>query len=36
MIEQEVNGVTHVLIPKEAWDKICEFFDKLDKVGEIE
>ena len=24
MLEQEVNGEEHVLVPKDAWIKICE------------
>ena len=34
MLEEAINGVPHVLIPKEAWDKICEVFNKIDKIGE--
>ena len=34
MIEQDVNGVPHVLVPKEQWDKIWEVFDKIEKMGE--
>ena len=34
MLEQEINGVTHVLVPKEMWDEIWEVFDRIDKLGE--
>ena len=34
MIEQDVNGVPHVLVPKEAWEIVSEVFSKLDKMGE--
>lgn len=34
MLEQDVNGVPHVLVPKEVWDKIWDVFDRIEKVGE--
>ena len=34
MLEQEIDGVTHVLVPKEMWDKMWEVFDRIDKLGE--
>lgn len=34
MIEQEINGVPHVLVPKEMWDKMWDVFDRIDKLGD--
>lgn len=34
MLEQDVNGEPHVLVPKEVWDKIWDVFDRIEKVGE--
>ena len=34
MLEQEINGVEHVLIPKDAWVKICDVLSKIEKMGE--
>ena len=34
MLEQDVNGVPHVLVPKEVWDKIWDVFDRIKKAGE--
>ena len=34
MLEQDINGVPHVLVPKEDWDKIWELLDKFEKIGE--
>ena len=34
MLEQEIDGVTHVLVPKEMWGKMWEVFDRIDKLGE--
>lgn len=36
MLEKEVDGVEHVLVPKDAWIKICEVLRKIDKMGGIE
>lgn len=33
MLEQEVNGETHVLVPKDAWEKIWEVLNKIEKMG---
>ena len=35
MIEQDVNGVPHVLVPKEAWEIVSEVVSKLDEMGEL-
>ena len=34
MIEQEIDGVPHVTIPKELWDKMWDVFDRIEKMGE--
>lgn len=34
MLEQDVNGEPHVLVPKEVWDKIWDVFDRIENVGE--
>ncbi len=34
MLEQDVDGVPHVLVPKEMWDKIWDVFDRIEKMGE--
>ena len=32
--QEEIDGVPHVLVPKEDWDKIWEVFNKIEKLGE--
>ena len=34
MLEQEVNGVTHVLVPKDVWDDIMGVFSEIQNNGE--
>lgn len=34
MLEQDVNGEPHVLVPKDVWDKIWDVFDRIENVGE--
>lgn len=34
MLEQEVNGVTHVLVPKDVWDDIMNVFEEIQNSGE--
>jgi predicted urease superfamily metal-dependent hydrolase len=34
MIEQEIDGVPHVTVPKELWDRMWEVFDKIENIGE--
>ena len=34
MLEQEVNGVPHVLVPKEEWEQIWKVLDKISKMGD--
>ena len=34
MLEQDVNGVTHVLVPKDVWDDIMNVFGEIQKNGE--
>ena len=29
MLEQDVNGVPHVLVPKDVWDDIMIVFDEI-------
>lgn len=34
MLEEDVNGVPHVLVPKVAWEKIWDVLNKIEKAGE--
>ena len=34
MLEQDVNGETHVLVPKEVWNRIMAVFDQIEEIGE--
>lgn len=34
MLEQEVNGVPHVLVPKEQWERIWDVLDKISEMGD--
>ena len=34
MIEQDVDGVPHVLVPKDAWEKIWDVLDRIQEMGE--
>ena len=34
MLEQEVNGITHVLVPKDVWDDIMAVFQEQMNKGE--
>lgn len=34
MEEKIIDGVPHVLVPKDAWDKIWEVFGKIQEMGE--
>ena len=34
MLEQDVNGVPHVLVPKDVWDDIMIVFDEIKNKGE--
>lgn len=34
MKEEVIDGVTHVLVPKDEWDKIWAVFDRINKLGE--
>ncbi len=34
MLEQDVNGVTHVLVPKDVWDDIMNVFGEIQNSGE--
>lgn len=32
MLEEEIDGVTYVYVPKVMWDRIWEILDKIDEV----
>ena len=34
MLEQEVNGETHVLVPKKDWERIWAVFDRIEQLGD--
>lgn len=34
MYEHEINGIPHVIIPKDDWERIWAIFDKIEKMGE--
>ena len=34
MIEQEIDGVPHVLVPKEEWERIWGVLDKISEMGD--
>ena len=34
MLEQDVNGVPHVLVPKDVWDDIMTVFQEQMNKGE--
>ena len=34
MLEQEVNGEVHVLVPKDVWEDIWKVFNKIEDIGE--
>ena len=34
MLEQEINGETHVLVPKDVWEKIWDVLNKVNEMGE--
>ncbi len=34
MLEQDVNGVRHVLVPKDVWEDIMDVFGEIQKKGE--
>ena len=34
MLEKEIDGVPHVIVPKELWDKMWDVFDRIENVGE--
>jgi hypothetical protein len=35
MLEKEIDGVTHVIVPKEMWDEMWDVFDRIKKMGEL-
>ena len=34
MLEQNVDGVPHVLVPKDVWDDIMRVFHEIQNKGE--
>ena len=34
MLEQELNGETYVLVPKEKWNKIWDVLDRASEIGD--
>ena len=34
MMEMEVNGKTHILVPKDVWDEIWDVFNPIEQIGE--
>ncbi len=34
MLEENVNGVPHVLVPKDVWDDIMTLFSEIQNKGE--
>ena len=34
MLEQEINGEIHVLVPKDVWEDIWKVFNKIEDIGE--
>ena len=34
MLEQEIDGKIHVLVPKDVWEDIWKVFDKIEHMGE--
>ena len=34
MLEQDVNGKRHVLVPKDVWDDIMAVFSEIQNKGE--
>lgn len=34
MLEQEIDGVAHVLVPKEQWEHIWEVLDGIINMGD--
>ena len=33
MLEKEIDGVPHVIVPKEMWEKMWDILDRLEKIG---
>lgn len=34
MLEQEVNGETYVLVPKEKWGKVMDVLNRIHDLGD--
>lgn len=35
MLEDEIDGVTYVYMPKNLWDRTWEILDRIEKLGNI-
>ena len=35
MLEQEIDGVTHVVVPKDMWDEMWDVIDSIKKMGDL-
>ena len=33
MMEQEIDGIIHVLVPKEDWERIWDVLDRISEMG---
>ena len=34
MLEQEIDGVPHVLVTKEYWNKIWDVLERVEQIGD--
>ena len=34
MMEQEIDGIIHVLVPKEDWERIWDVLDRISEMGD--
>ncbi|WP_296893188.1 hypothetical protein [uncultured Methanobrevibacter sp.] len=32
MLEEEIDGVTYVYVPKDMWDRMWEILDRIDEI----
>ena len=35
MIETEIDGKPHVIVPKEMWERMWKVFDRVYELGDI-
>ena len=33
MLEEEIDGVSYVYVPKDLWDRMWEILDRLEELG---